>query len=225
MNRNLSDIEMDADDLSGELGLSDDEDGERKRVMIITQKQAKRAKRGAPVKKKQVFRQEFDTNVFEVALACLEHKGQIATGDPEFCQRCKAVFNQQSKIVEVDGHQMWECEFCNYRNEVMLDDEEIPKSLEVTYLLEAAAQVQDDKVGGNVSQDISVIFCMDISGSMCVSQPVQGKHKFKGDNLANMNKEMRKFGDGSDQFFSAKDKNVTYVSRLQCVQAAIDQQI
>ena len=151
MNRNLSDIEMDADDLSGELGLSDDEDGERKRVMIITQKQAKRAKRGAPVKKKQVFRQEFDTNVFEVALACLEHKGQIATGDPEFCQRCKAVFNQQSKIVEVDGHQMWECEFCNYRNEVMLDDEEIPKNLEVTYLLEAAAQVQDDKVGGNVS--------------------------------------------------------------------------
>ena len=53
--------------------------------------------------------------------------------------------------MEVDGHQMWECEFCNYRNEVMLDDEEIPKSLEVTYLLEAAAQVQDDKVGGNVS--------------------------------------------------------------------------
>jgi len=33
----------------------------------------------------------------------------------------------------------------------MLEDEEIPKSLEVTYLLEAAAKVQDDKVGGNVS--------------------------------------------------------------------------
>jgi len=94
MNRNLSDIEMDADDLSGELGLSDEEDGERMRGMIKQSKQAKRAKRKVPVsKKQQVFRQEFDTNVFEVALACLEHKGQIATGDPEFCQKCKAVFN------------------------------------------------------------------------------------------------------------------------------------
>lgn len=36
---------------------------------------------------------------------------------------------------------------------------------------------------------------------------------------------MRKFGDGSDQFINAADKNKTYVSRLQCVQAAIDQQI
>jgi len=85
--------------------------------------------------------------------------------------------------------------------------------------------VQDDKVGGNVSQDISVVFCMDISGSMCVTQAIQGKHKLKGDNLFAMNKDLRKFGDGSDQFFSAADKNKTYVSRLQCVQAAIDQQI
>ena len=47
----------------------------------------------------------------------------------------------------------------------MIDDEEIPQSTEVTYLLEAAAQVQDRNMAG---QDISVVFCMDISGSMCV---------------------------------------------------------
>ena len=40
-----------------------------------------------------------------------------------------------------------------------------------------------------------------------------------------MNRDLRRFGDGSDQFFNAADKNKTYVSRLQCVQAAIDQQI
>jgi hypothetical protein len=36
---------------------------------------------------------------------------------------------------------------------------------------------------------------------------------------------MQKFGDGSDQFMSNADRNKTWVSRLQCVQAAIDSQI
>jgi hypothetical protein len=40
-----------------------------------------------------------------------------------------------------------------------------------------------------------------------------------------MSNELKKFGDGSDQFMSAADRNVTYVSRLQCVQSAIEQQI
>ena len=47
-------------------------------------------------------------------------------------------------------------------------------------------------------QDISVVFCMDVSGSMCVTQAIQGKHNLRGDNLRNLNSEMRKFGDGSD---------------------------
>jgi len=33
------------------------------------------------------------------------------------------------------------------------------------------------------------------------------------------------FSDGSDQFFNASDKNKTYVSRLQCLKAAIHAQI
>ena len=51
----------------------------------------------------------------------------------------------------------------------MIDEEEMPKDSQVTYLLEAAAQVQDALAGGNAAQDISVVFCMDISGSMCVT--------------------------------------------------------
>jgi len=66
----------------------------------------------------------------------------------------------------------------------MIDEAEIPTALEVTYLLEAPAQVQDALAGGNAAKDISVVFCCDISGSMCVSMPVSGKHKLKGDNLA-----------------------------------------
>lgn len=32
-------------------------------------------------------------------------------------------------------------------------------------------------------QDISVVFCLDVSGSMCVSQAIEGKHNLRGDNL------------------------------------------
>ena len=59
---------------------------------------------------------------------------------------------------------------------------------------------------------------------MCCSQPIQGKFKIKGDKVGDM-KDLMKFSDGSDQFISAGEKNVTYVSRMQCLQAAIDQQI
>jgi hypothetical protein len=152
--------------------------------------------------------------VFEVALNILAEKGQLATGDAELCPRCQAAFNQMSVLKEVDGNQIWVCEFCNNENEVMIDEEEIPQAPAVTYLLEASAQVQDAKAGGNVAQDISVVFCMDISGSMCVTQPVSGKHKLRGDNLAALQAQMRQFGDGSDQFVNAQDRGLTYVSRI-----------
>ena len=66
-----------------------------------------------------------------------------------------------------------------------------------------------------------MIFCFDISGSMCVSSPVTGKHKLKGNNLDKKRKDLMAFSDGSDQFFGGS-RNVTYISRLQCLQAAIE---
>lgn len=68
---------------------------------------------------------------------------------------------------------MWKCEFCNQNNEVHIEDEELPQSNEVTYLLEAAAQIQqaeeEQKAAAEVetpSDNISVIFCIDVSSSM-----------------------------------------------------------
>jgi len=48
----------------------------------------------------------------------------------------------------------------------MIDDEEVPKGNETTYIIEAAAKVLDKKYS---TSDVSVIFCVDISGSMCVT--------------------------------------------------------
>ena len=87
--------------------------------------------------------------------------------------------------------------------------------------MEAAAQVQDKKVLGQ--KEISVVFCVDQSGSMCVSQPVKGKIQLKGDKTKDM-RSLMSFSDGSDQFLEG-ERNVTYVSRMQCLQAAIDAQL
>jgi len=97
MDRNLSCDEMDSDDLDGDLNLSDEEGGAATRSKI-KQRSAPEAK-----KDRQQYAIEFDTNVFKVALECLQNKGQYATGDAEFCAECKGVFNKFSTTVEEGG--------------------------------------------------------------------------------------------------------------------------
>mmetsp|Transcript_37002 Transcript_37002/g.56716 ORF Transcript_37002/g.56716 Transcript_37002/m.56716 type:complete len:178 (-) Transcript_37002:1426-1959(-) len=165
--------------------------------------------------KRRRFRQEVDTNIFKIGFSTLNDKAVIATGDPEFCKNCKAVLNQFSELKEVDNEdkQTWKCEFCLVENEVCLEEEERPQAKAINYILEAAAQVQDKKVEGN--KDVSIVFCVDQSGSMCCSSPIKGKFKLKGDRTKEM-QELMKFSDGSDQFMQ-NERNFTYVSRMQCL--------
>ncbi len=87
---------------------------------------------------------ETDTNIFQVSMACLKNNAELATGDPEFCKTCNAVFNSESVIKKnlvmgKDPEQIWQCEFCNTENKVCFEDEELPKHSEINYLLEAPA--------------------------------------------------------------------------------------
>ena len=99
----------------------------------------------APEEDRETYAVEFDTNIFRVSMECLQNKVQLVAGDAQFCTKCKAVFNSSSSLIEVGeaNQQIWICEFCNQRNEVNIEPEELPQSSEVTYLLEAAAQVED----------------------------------------------------------------------------------
>lgn len=124
LDRNLSCEEMDSDDLGGGLNLSDCEDGANERNFRREFKSSKR--RGAGGLASVVYRQEFDTNVFEIKLDSLADKGSLATGDAELCTKCQAVFNKFSVLTEKDGNQIWKCEFCAHENEVMIGEEEIP---------------------------------------------------------------------------------------------------
>eukprot|EP00347_Sterkiella_histriomuscorum_P012379 403368807 len=245
-----------SDDLEGALNLSDSED----MSTVNLKRGAMNRNKKAPAR---IFKQEVDTNVFNICMGTLKNDGELATGDPIFCKGCGASFNLHSIIVDAQSNsgmisssvlgskkfkeddqeeqkkepvmqidtgsgydpaqsgKIWPCEFCNFRNPIDVEPEEMPKSNQVTYILEAAAQVYDKKALGN--QDVSVIFCIDISGSMCVTQKIVGKHSIKGDKSVAL-KDLMKFSDGSDQRLEG-EANVTYISRLQCVQAAIDAQL
>lgn len=113
------------------------------------------------------FRQEIDTNVFRIGFKTLLDEAELATGDPIICAKCNAIFNKFSKVEELQGQQLWKCEFCNHKNDVDIEEGEEPTKTAVNYLLQAAAQRKQDKLALN--QDISVVFCVDQSGSMCCS--------------------------------------------------------
>jgi ribosomal protein S26 len=193
------------------------------------------------------FRHEIDTNVINVKLSCLKEDAELAAGDPVICKKCHAVLNMYSKIsgggkkenkleeikeaaneedddAEIfqemgEDDQLWICEFCEHRNVINIEKEEIPTKNAMNYIIDNVEAEADKKHKG----ESAVIFCIDISGSMCVTKPVEGRFKIKGDKFDELQKLM-KFSDGSDQF-AFNDRNVTYVSRLQCVQAAIEAQL
>ena len=65
---------------------------------------------------------------------------------------------------------MWNCEFCKEDNKVDLEDEEIPKNEDTTFMLQPALCIA---ASGKTGVDESlVIFCIDTSGSMGVTTRV-----------------------------------------------------
>lgn len=161
---------------------------------------------------------QFDSNIAEIAMDELSKQNVLATGDPVLCLECNAVFNSYSKVEETENGQIWVCEFCESVNQVNLEPEEIPTESKLVYVLETSEQVAIERQGKNDSQ--AIIFCIDISGSMCVTQPVSGKIGLKTSRLSELKKQLGP--QEGPQFCPREKKNVTYVSRLECVQAAIE---
>ena len=66
---------------------------------------------------------------------------------------------------------MWQCEFCDEQIKVDIVEEEKPGKDDVTYMLEPAPSTQAS--GRSGTDDSLVIFCVDTSGSMCVTTEVR----------------------------------------------------
>jgi len=194
-----------------------------------------------------------DTNVLRVDLGTLSQEAYIATGDPIFCKKCKAAFNSLSKLKpwettnadsagsssaeegktkgkekkkeseegeEVrEGSQLWICEFCNEKNPVFIEREELPTSDTMDFIIRPATMLTNEKDTSNT------LFCIDTSGSMCVTTEVKGKAQLRGaaDKLSELSRTLNP--EGGQQYMPKWDRNVTYISRLQCVQAAVDAQL
>lgn len=62
------------------------------------------------------------------------------------------------------------CEFCGAENEVSVVSEEVPTSEEVTFVMSPPPVVAGAR--DSVVEDSLVVFCVDISGSMCVTTEV-----------------------------------------------------
>ena len=74
----------------------------------------------------------------------------------------------------VNAAQVWLCEFCGTRNQVDIIPEEIPSKSDTTFIISPApVSAVGGATGGPVSvEDSLVVFCIDISGSMCVTTEV-----------------------------------------------------
>mmetsp|Transcript_14797 Transcript_14797/g.16430 ORF Transcript_14797/g.16430 Transcript_14797/m.16430 type:complete len:851 (-) Transcript_14797:59-2611(-) len=228
--------EYDIDDIDHDLLKSLDIKTAKDRIKIIAHKN--KSKKGSPRKKcssgvtannadlseKKVTKpyRKADTNVFGLTLGELAENVGLATGEPLRCENtsCGSIFSKQSE----SNDDVWVCEFCGTKNEMFLEDEEMPKDSVMDYMLKPAPikKRQDDK---------TVIFVVDTSGSMCVTSEIP-----KGFGLFQLNtkdgrkvkskKDMSSLNtEGASQYAPGEKRDVQYVSRMECMQAAVQIQL
>uniref|UniRef100_A0A6B2L0P9 VWFA domain-containing protein n=1 Tax=Arcella intermedia TaxID=1963864 RepID=A0A6B2L0P9_9EUKA len=113
---------------------------------------------------------------------------------------------------------LWICEFCDTENKVILEEGEVPTTQCSQYIVSGSTNTKN--------KPRLAIFCIDISGSMCVSTEVQGKvnlhPRAKVHDLYN---EFSSFTEGMAQWLPGQSQNVTYISRMQCVQSAVHREL
>eukprot|EP00048_Salpingoeca_helianthica_P014573 m.222372 g.222372 ORF g.222372 m.222372 type:complete len:765 (-) comp16017_c0_seq1:86-2380(-) len=163
-------------------------------------------------------RHEVDSNVVAFKCAQLASGAPIHTGDVVLCPGCQVALSSLSNIAVSPEGMTWTCEFCSIVTPLDLVPEEVPKQDIVDYIIRPAPTVVADQ------DEISIVFCIDISGSMCVSTPVEGRMALRGASRHGLEESVREHGVGA-QYLPSERRGVTYVTRLQAVQAAVDAQI
>jgi len=155
-----------------------------------------------------------------------QQKFSQALGDKEEEKEEPSNLHKEKVITTAiaDTDKVWVCEFCGVHNLVNLDNEEVPKTDDVIYLLKSAQQI--NKNCSDLSSDITTIFCIDNSGSMSVTQEIKGKHDFKHGLSEEEYEMLKQFIEyGADQHLPNQKKDTTFITRKQCVLAAIENQL
>lgn len=137
-------------------------------------------------------------------------------GDPVYCEDCRAIASHLSKIqTEENQEAKWQCEFCSKSNTVDIEQTDLPKQEDATYLISPAPVVHGSDMSG--VDDSIVIFVVDISGSMSSTTTVPGTFR-----MPNALRAQERAAANFDGERMVRDRRNTYVSRLQGVQMAVD---
>jgi hypothetical protein len=131
------------------------------------------------------------------------------------CESCSSVLSSMSVLspTEEEDEFVWSCEFCSHKNlALQIDQEEMPVigSTESEYMLTPAPSSGGGENG-------VIVFCMDISGSMCVTSEVPSLQA----EWKSLRQQKNKEAPPPDQFLPGENRNVEYISRLQCMQTAV----
>ena len=129
---------------------------------------------------------------------------------------------------EIKNHEsVWVCEFCSAHNKISIEIEELPKTDDLFYMIQSADQQSAQTTTPTTKdEDITLIFCIDFSGSMCVSTEIQVKEELRY-GVSKEEWDMLKdfIEDNAPQFLPNQSQATQWVSRKQCVLAAIESQL
>ncbi|UJR20810.1 hypothetical protein I4U23_023922 [Adineta vaga] len=170
----------------------------------------------ASIHKRKKRLRKADTNVLNVKFNQLLQPGEMHAGDPVYCEECRAIGSHLSQIqTEENQEAKWKCEFCSKSNTVDIEQTDLPKKEDATYLISPAPVVHGSDMTG--VDDSIVIFVVDISGSMSSTTTVPGTFR-----LPNALRQQDRAAANFDGERLIRDRHQTYVSRLQGVQMAVD---
>lgn len=152
-----------------------------------------------------------NTNVVSIKFNQLKEIADMHVGDPIKCSYCDAYLSNISQV-NFTKRPVWKCEFCQRENYPQIDIREIPKSRDVTFIINPSNE-QDSLDSSNI------IYCIDISGSMSVTTSIPGNISLPTDK-SRKQKDKAIYGEYYQESREEQGSR-RYISRLEAVQAAI----
>ena len=176
-------------------------------------------------KEGRIYKKEIDVNVCLIKYDGLQKESENNVLRLYQCEQCKSYLNKYSIIVPQDDKYNWKCEFCSHENkDLIINKVDIPLNDTIENCI-APGVVKDLKTPEK--DDSSLVFCFDISGSMCQSYDVGKDLKKKFNKILGKKDNKNKFkfqnnnSDDEDNQFDYNTENTNYISRLDLVKCSI----
>ena len=177
----------------------------------------------------QVFKKAIDTNVCVIRYSSLEKESEAILPKLYKCVKCESYLNKYSTLIPKDDKFEWKCEFCSTINSnILLEKENLPKNEIIENCLEPIIVKETNK-----DDESTLIFCFDISGSMCQSYNVGTELKNKFNKILGKKPGKKPslfdYRNEDDNFdysnFDFNQNNTNYISRLDLVKLSIEDNI